>query len=191
MEAVMVVSLSTLLMLAITNSITNLYQVNSYSMAQSNEIDQARRGLQSWLDDAKKMNYADDGTFPVMVMNTHRLGFFSEVDGDPSVEYVEYFLVGNTLHKETYKASGYPPVYDFVDPVKTEILSEYVQNLDQGMATFSYFDSAGMELSTTSALLTDVRYLEIKVIVNIDPLRSPGEFLLRSGVTPRNLKDNL
>ncbi len=190
-EVIVVISLYTILMLVISATVVNLYQSNSYTIAQSNEIDQARRGMTVWLGDAKEMTYADDGTFPIAVMDPHRFSFYSDVDNETSVEYVEYYVASTTLYKKTYKATGYPPVYNLVTPVKTEVLSEYVQNFTQNIDTFSYFNNAGTKLSTTTALLTDIRYAEIKVIVNIDPLRSPGEFMLRSGVAPRNLKDNL
>lgn len=187
----MVVSLSTLLMLVITSSIANIYQANSFAMAQSNEIDQARRGLQAWLVDAKRMNFADDGTFPLMEMEPHKMSFFSQLDDDDSMEFVEYYLDNKVLYKKVYEASGHPPVYDFSTPVRTEILSKFVQNLGEGVDTFSYFDNAGNQLTSATALLTDVRYFSIKVIVNTDPIRAPGEFLLQSGATPRNMKDNL
>jgi type II secretory pathway pseudopilin PulG len=190
-EVVMIIAVNTVMLLVISTSIVNLYQSNSYIMAQSHEIDQARLGLQSWLSDTEEMTYANDGTFPIAVMEPHHFGFYSDVDNESSVEYVEYELSSTTLYKYTYKSSGYPPVYNLVTPVKTEILSQYVQNLDQATSTFSYFDTDGNLLATSTALLTDIRYIEARVIVNIDPLRSPGEFLLRSGTAPRNLKDNL
>lgn len=190
-ETIMVVSLYTIMLIVITASITDLYKTNGYTIAQSYEVDQARRGIQTLVDDAREMTYADDGTFPVAVMEAARIGFYSDVDNDPLVEYVEYVLSSTTINKRIYKPTGSPPVYNLVTPVQTNILSEYVQNNIQGVTTFSYFDSAGNQLTSTSSLLTDVRYIETKVIVNIDPHRSPGEFLLRSGVAPRNLKDNL
>lgn len=190
-EVIIIISINTVMLLVISTSIVNLYQSNNYIMAQSHEIDQARLGLQSWLNDTEEMTYADDGTFPIAVMEDNHFGFYSDVDDEPSVEYLEYELSSTTLYKNTYKSSGFPPIYDLVTPVKTETLSKYVQNFDQATSTFSYFDTNGNLLSTTTALLTDVRYIEARVIVNIDPLRSPGEFLLRSGTSPRNLKDNL
>lgn len=190
-EMLVIISIYTVLMLAITASVVHLYQINGYNMAQSYEVDHARRGLHTWLQDAKEMTYADDGTFPIAIMGDHRIGFYSDIDKDYSVEFIEYVLTSSNLYKNTYEATGYPPVYNFTVPTKTELLSEYVQNINQGVITFTYFDNVGTQLSTTTALLTDVRYIEAKIIVNIDPFRSPGEFLLRSGMAPRNLKDNL
>ncbi len=194
-EMIFVVAMTVLLMAVIMNSVVNLYQTNSYTIAQSNEIDVARRGLQEWQRDAKEMTYSDDGTFPVAIMNTHEMAFYSDVDGDPAVEYVRFLLstttATTTLYKYTHEPTGTPPVYNLVTPSRTETLSEYVQNLVQATSTFLYFDTNGAPLTSTSSLLTDVRYLETRIIVNIDPLRSPGEFMLRGGVSPRNLKDNL
>lgn len=189
-ETIMVIGIFVLLLGVITTSIVSLYQTNGYTIAQSYEIDNARRGLQAWLDDAREMAYADDGTFPVAIIEPHLFGFYSDVDNEPSIEYVEYELSTTTVYKKIYEAAGSPPVYNLVTPDRVEILSEYVQNLTQSTTTFLYFDNAGVQLDA-SDLLTDVRYIETRVIVNIDPLRSPGEFLLRSGVAPRNLKDNL
>jgi prepilin-type N-terminal cleavage/methylation domain-containing protein len=195
-ETIVVVSLNALLALVISTSIVNLYQSNGYNMAQSYEIEQARRGLQTWIKDVRELAFADNGTYPVVVTEPHRFGFYSDVIGGSSVEYVEYALStstasSTTLYRRVYSASGFPPVYNLTTPTEINTLSEYVQNILQGTSTFSYFDNNGVQLTGTSSLLTDVRYLEAKVIINIDPIRSPGEFLLRSGVAPRNLKDNL
>ncbi len=190
-ETIVVITIYTILIIAISTSIFNLYQSNNYTIAQSNEIDSARYGLQTWISDAREMTYADDGTFPIALIEPHRVGFYSDVDSEPSVEYVQYELATTTLYRKVYKATGSPPVYNLVVPYQVDTLSEFVQNLTQATSTFLYIDNNGDLLTGTSTLLTDVRYLEARVIVNIDPLKSPGEFLLRSGVTPRNLKDNL
>jgi len=186
MEMVVTISVYVILSFAIFNSIVNFYQMNSYVIFQSNEIEFARRGLQTWTADARSMNFADDGTFPVVISDAYQVGFFTDEENDSSVEYVEYSLVGTTLYKKIYKASGYPPAYDFTNPIRTEILSEYVRNLEKGEVVFKYFDEAGNE----TAFLTDIRYLEMSIIVNVEPARSPDGFTLRSGTTPRNLNFN-
>jgi len=191
LEVVIVLSIYMLLMGAVSTSVIYLYQANGYTIAQSYEIDHARRGLQSFIRDVREMTYADDGTFPIAVMEDHRFGFYSDVDRDDSVEYTEYVLATSTITKYVYAATGTPPVYNLVTPVSQETLSEYVQNIIQSLDTFRYYDADGVEVTGAGALLTDVRYIEARIIVNIDPNRSPGEFLLHTGVAPRNLKDNL
>jgi len=189
-ETVVAIGIYTILILAITGSVTSLYQTNAYALGQANEVDNARRGMTQWNRDAKEMTQGEDGTFPVAVIEEHKLGYFSDTDQDTSVEYVEYILASTTLTKYTYNATGTPAVYDFSSPDEAQTLSLFVQNINQATSTFFYFDETGAALSSTSPLVR-VKYIKAQIIVNIDPFRSPGEFMLRSSIAPRNLKDNL
>lgn len=189
-ETIVLIAIYTILMLVITNSISSLYQTNGYALAQAEEIDNARRGMIEWYRDVKEMTVAEDGTYPVALIEPHRFGYYSDTDQNDAVEYVEYVLSGTTLKKYTYNSAGIPPVYDFVTPTSEETLSLYVQNIVQGTSTFLYYDEDGVQLNAASPIL-DVKYIKAQLIVNIDPIRSPGEFMLKSSVAPRNLKDNL
>lgn len=190
-EVIVVISINTLLLLVITASIVQLYQTNSYTFAQSNEIDSARRGLTTWIRDAREMTSAANGSFALGEVGSSTLGFYSDIDRDNSVEYVKYVLATTTLYKYVYNPVGYPPVYNLATPDSTFVLSEYVQNLLQGQQTFAYYDSSGALVVSPTAMISDIRYITMNIIVNIDPLRSPGEFMLQGSAAPRNLKDNL
>jgi type II secretory pathway pseudopilin PulG len=189
-EMVITIGIFSLLTGMIFTAANSFYRTNKFSAAQAQEIDNARRGMALLTRDLREMTYAEDGTFPVALIDDHQIGFYSDIDKDDSVEYVEYELSTTTLYKRTFSATGTPPVYDFVTPESTIILSQFVQNIDQGTTTFFYFDTNNTQLASTS-MLTDVRYIKAQIIVNVNPIESPGEFLLRSGVAPRNLKDNL
>jgi hypothetical protein len=133
---------------------------------------------------------AEDGTWPLAIIEPHRMGYYSDTDQDDSVEYVLYELTGTTLTKSVFNPSGTPVSYNLTTPDEVQTLSTYVQNINQSTSTFSYFDNGGNQLTSTSPIL-DVRYIRSQLIVNIDPIRNPGEFMLRSSLAPRNLKDNL
>lgn len=189
-EVVVLIGIYTVLVLVITNSIASLYSYNAYAFEQSSEVENARRGMIQWGRDVKELITAEDGTYPVAVIGEHRFGYYSDTDQDDQVEYVEYILASTTLTKYTYNATGTPAVYNLTTPDSEEALSYYVRNEAQGVDTFTYFDTDGVQLASTSPLVR-VRYVQAKIIVNIDPARSPGEFMLTSSVAPRNLKDNL
>jgi len=189
-EVIVVVSITTLLMFVITAVVVMLYESNAYTIAQANEVDTARRGLLTWTVDAREMLPSAEGTWPVTIMEPHRMGFYSDIDRDETIEYVIYQLSSTTLMRYSYEPTGSPPTYATATPSTSFVLSEFVQNLLQGTTTFRYFDTLGNPLSPGD-LLTDVRYMQVQVIVNIDPVREPGEFMLRSSIAPRNLKDNL
>ena len=190
-EMVMVTAMFSLLMIAVGNSVATLYRVNAYTIAQAHEVASARRGVESFIRDVREMTFADDGTFPLARMEEHIIGFYSDIDRDSSVEYVEYELATSTvLTKRIYNATGTPVTYDTSSPDETYILSEYVQNILQGTSTFFYSDTYG-NLSTGTSSVTDIRYITTQLIVNIDPVRSPGQFMLRSSAALRNVIDNI
>lgn len=189
-EAVVVVGLYTLLSAVIMSTITEFYKYNSYTLEQVDEIENARRGMTQWNRDAKEMTTGEDGSFPIAVIDDHRFGYYSDTDQDNMVEYVEYVLSTTTLRKFSYNPIGSPASYNLTSPDSQQILSLYVQNINQGTSTFMYFDNAGNRLSSSSPII-NVRYIQARMIVNIDQNRSPGEFMLRSSIAPRNLKDNL
>jgi len=190
LEAVIAIGIYTMLTIAISAAITSFYKTNFYTMEQADEIENARRGMTQWNRDAKEMTTAEDGTYPLAVILPNRFGYYSDTDQDNSVEYVEYVLTDTTLRKLSYNPIGTPAVYNLATPDVTEVLSLFVRNIDQGIPTFTYFDALGNPLTAASPVL-NVRYIRATIIVNIDPARSPGEFMLRSSIAPRNLKDNL
>jgi type II secretory pathway component PulJ len=190
-EMVVVIAINTLLMLVITGSIVQFYKSHDTVSAQVYEIDSARRGVVTWVRDARELTFAANGAFPLVTVLPNKFGFYSDVDRDNNVEYVEYQLTGTTLYKRIYNPTGYPASYNFTTPSETNILSIYVQNLTQNQATFKYYNDSGVELASSTAMISDIRYIEMRIIVNIDPVNHPGEFMLHGSATPRNLKDNL
>jgi prepilin-type N-terminal cleavage/methylation domain-containing protein len=190
-ETIVVIALFSILLIAITYAIAQMYKLNSATLEQANEIDFARRGLFTLVRDTREMTLGANGAYPLVRAEDHRIGFYSDIDRDLSVEYVEYVLATTTIRKLTYEATGTPAVYATTTPARTEILSEYIQNLLQGQLTFRYYNEAGALIASPQAQISDIRYIRMNVIVNIDPARSPGEFMLQGSAAPRNLKENL
>ena len=190
-ETIVVVGIFTVLTVAIFGGAQSFYQQQAQVSAQADEVDNARRGMTVLSRDLREMTYAENGTFPVVEIQEHSIGFYSDIDKDDSVEYVRYELADSStdFYKRIYNPTGNPPVYNLSSPDEEILLSQFVQNRSQSTSTFSYYDSNHNALSS-GAQLTDVRFIEAQLIVNIDPIRSPGEFLLRTSVAPRNLKDN-
>lgn len=189
-EAIIAIVLFTIVALAINESVVTFYRYNSYSIAQANQVVHARRGVEFLVRDIREMTYADDGSFPLISMGDHTISFYSDIDRDESVELVQYTLASTTLHKYVYDAAGFPPSYSTSSPTQTITISEYVQNIDQGIPTFVYYDENGA-IATASTTVTDIRFVDVNVIVNIDPIRDPGQLLMRSGASLRNLQIGL
>jgi prepilin-type N-terminal cleavage/methylation domain-containing protein len=186
-EMLVVIALVVILTGAVFESILAFYRFNGYTIAQAYQIDHARRGIESLVRDLREMTYSDTGTFPLAVKEDTRVGFYSDIDRDNSVEYVEYTLASTTLYKKIYSATGTPPVYS-ITPESTTTISEYVQNTVQSIPIFVYYTDTGVPAVATTTV-TDIRYVEVSVIVNIDMIRDPGQYMLRSSASLRNLKD--
>jgi prepilin-type N-terminal cleavage/methylation domain-containing protein len=189
-EVIVVIAISTVLMLAITLSITSIYRNNAYALAQTQEVDTARRGTQTWAQDTRELDFGANGAYPIVIAEPHRFAFYADIDPDAITEYIDYQLSSTTLYRRVYKASGFPAVYDLSSP-QTFILSEYVQNEINMIPTFRYYNSSGVLIANPQAMITDIRYITINIIVNVDPVKSPGEFMLQGSAAPRNIKDNL
>lgn len=190
-ETLVSVALFTILMLVVTNGIQRMYTYNAYTFAQAYQVQNARLGMQALIRDVREMTFADNGTFPLAVMDEHEIGFYSDIDRDNSVEYVTFgYGATTTIVKSIYNATGSPPTYDTSTPDEVITLSRYVQNNLQATSTFYYYDASGTQV-TNPFNLTDVRYIESQIIVNIDPIRDPGQFMLRSSAALRNVKENL
>lgn len=185
-EMIMVIALFSVLLIAVSQSIASFYRLNAYTVAQAYQVDTARLGMEQLVRDLREMTFADDGTFPLISMGTTSIAFFSDIDRDNSVEYVTYTLQDTSLMKRVYNATGSPPTYSTTTPQETLALSEYVQNTLQSTPVFVYYDEEGNSATTTSTV-TDIRYIGVSIIVNIDPVRDPGQYMLRSSAALRNL----
>lgn len=186
-ETIVVTSIFAVLSMALMQTIVTLYRTNAYTLEQAYEINHARRGVERTVRDIREMTYGDDGSYPLVEMATHTIGFYSDIDRDNSVEYVRYALTGTTLYKYIFNATGTTPTYDLDTPDETQTISEYVRNSEQATSTFRYYGEGGHAATATSTVM-EVRYIDVTTIINIDPNRSPGEFMLRSSAAPRNTK---
>lgn len=188
-EVVMMTALFTILSFVVLNSIATFYRYNAYTIAQSYQVSHARRGVERLVQDMREMIYADDGSYPLVTMGSTSVSFYSDVDRDDSVEFVTYDLNGSTFTKNIYEATGTPPIYSTSTPNQSITLSEYVQNNNQNTPVFTYYMNSGAE-ATASSTVTDVGYIGVNLIVNIDPVRDPGEFSLRSSASLRNINED-
>ena len=185
-EMIVVLAVFTILSVVIVSLITSFYRYNAYTIAQAYQVDSARRGVDRLVRDLREMTYSDNGAFPLVSAATSSITFYSDIDRDDSVELVTYELIENTLYKKVYEASGNPAIYPSV-PTRTEIVSEYVHNILEGVNLFVYHNSNGDIVTATN--VTEPKQIEISLVVNVDPIQEPGKYHLRSSASLRNLKE--
>lgn len=188
-EMLVALAIFTLSAVMIVGTITFLYRSNSNSIEQAFALASARKGVDVMIRDIREAAYADDGSFPVVWMSTNQFTFYSDTDRDAAVERIRYFLSGTDLRRGVIEPTGNPPTYNVNNEVVSYV-SDNIRNSEQGIPIFRFYDEGGTEISATTSVL-DLKFVSVNLIVNINPLRLPEEFTLRSSATLRNLKTNL
>ncbi len=184
-EASVWVAITLSAMLAITTSVQYFYRTNSYTVEQAAAITSAQRGIEGMIKTIREASYASDGAYPIIALATSSISFYADIDDDPFIERLRFFVQGGALYRGLVDPSGDPPVY--TNPETISQISEYVRNDAQNVDMFRYYDLNGA-LMTNLADITELRFVETTVIVNINPNRMPNQFTLRSTAALRNLR---
>lgn len=184
-ETVVWVAVSTSAMLAIVTSVQYFYRTNTYAVEQAAAVSSAQRGVEEMVKTIREAAYSSNGAYPIIVMGTSTFSFYADVDSDPFIERLRYYVEGGSLKRGVIDPSGDPPVY--TNSEMQTIVSDYVRNIEKGVATFNYYDLNG-NLMTDLTDIAEVRFIEVTIVVNINPFRLPNQFTLRSTAALRNLR---
>ena len=184
-ETVVWVSITLALMLAIVTSVQYFYRTNNYAVEQAAAVSSAQRGIEAMVKTMREGGYSSNGAYPIIAISTSSVAFYADVDSDPFIEQLRFFVEGNSLKRGVIDPSGDPPVYTNSETISS--VSDYVRNIDQEVTTFRYYDVNG-NLMTDLTDISALRFIEVTVVVNINPFRLPNQFTLRSTAALRNLR---
>jgi type II secretory pathway pseudopilin PulG len=185
LEALVWVAITSMILLAIVNSVLYFYRANTYAVEQSSAVTSAQRGIDSMIQTMREAAYSSTGAWPVIAMSETSFAFYADVDDDPFIERIRYYLDGNSLVRGVVDPSGDPPVY--TNPEALTVISDNVRNTEQATPMFQYYDLNG-DLMADLTKIAEVRFVQATVIVNVNPFRAPNQFTLRSTAAFRNLK---
>ncbi len=184
LEVIVWVSVFTFVLGAIVTSIIYFYRTNTYTLGQATAVSSGQRGLDNMMRVIREAAYASDGAYPIISMATSSFSFYADVDTDPSIEKIHYFLQGTSLFEGIVNPSGDPPVYTGAEATST--IAEYIRNIAWATSTFTYYDKNGA-LMTDYSKIVDVRFVTVKLMVDVDTKNLPPELTLRSSAGMRNL----
>ncbi len=184
-EAMVWIALMVAAMTAIASTVMYFYKTNAYSLEQSTAVTSAQRGLESMVRTIREASFSSQGAFPLVSVSPHDFVFYADVDSDPLIERVHYYLSGSNLMRGVLKPSGTPP--DYIGTETTEVVAEYVRNLAVGTSTFRYYDSLGAEVASSTTAYTAVRFVKVTLGVNVNVATLPAQLTLYSSAALRNL----
>lgn len=188
-EALIVLSLFVLISGVIFIIISSFYRYNAYTIAQAYQIQNGRMAVERLVRDMREMTYGDNGAYPLISYSTSTIAFYSDIDRDANVEQVHYELIEGNLHKTVYEATGTPAVYSGT-PDREQSVAAYIQNIPDNIDLFTYHTKSGA-VATSTTPVTDIRHIEVRLKVSVDPMRNPNEFEIRSSATLRNVESEL
>ena len=184
-EVTVGISVLIMVLLALTTTLQSFYSTNRYAIGQSSAVTSAQRGMDKVIRAIRESAYSSQGAFPIVSIAANDFIFYANVNSDPLIERVHYFVSGTSLIEGIISATGDPPAYTTAEATST--LSDYVHNLDQNVKTFRYYDGAGVEITDYSKW-ANVRFVEVSIVVDVDPNKPPNQLTLRSSAGIRNLK---
>jgi type II secretory pathway pseudopilin PulG len=184
-EAMVWIALMTSAITAIASTILYFYRTNAYSLEQATAVTAAQRGLEQTVRTVREAAYSSQGAFPIVSVDPNDFVFYADVDADPLIERVHYYLSGTTLMRGVLDPTGNPP--DYVGVEQTEIVSEHVRNVAQGLPVFEYFDALGAQIASSTSAYTSVRFVKVTLAVNVNTATLPNQLSLYSSTALRNL----
>ena len=184
LETLMWIGMFVLTMGAIMSSILYFYRVNTVTINQASSVASAQHGVDKIVRTIREAAFASDGAYPVISLADNQFAFYADVDADAFIEKVRYYLSGTTIVEGIVNPSGDPPAYTGAEA--TSVISDYVRNTAENLVMFTYFDEDGAQV-TNYANTADVRFVTVNVVVDIDTIKLPNPFFLRSSAAMRNL----
>ena len=183
-ETVVWVAVFAIAMLTLTTSVQYFYRVSNHAIEEASATASAQRGIDLLVRTIREISYSSNGAYPILSMGANDLQFYSDIDSDPWIEKVHYYISGSQLKEGVTNPTGDPPSY--ANPEATSTVSDYVQNVVQNAALFTYYNKNGAQINDYSKI-GDVRFVTVNLLVDVDPLRTPTIITLRSSAALRNL----
>ncbi len=184
-ETLVAVVILTLVLGAVSAFIFLGYRAQNYTWQQSIAMNEAQKGIETMIQEIRKAQSGDDGSYIIEKAEDFQFVFFSDINRNGKAERVRYFIDGSDFKKGVIQPNGWPIKYNPVSE-QVSVLSQYVRNLPP---IFRYFDGNNQELSAP-ARLNDTKLMRVRLVVNVNPNRSPQDFVLESDVQIRNIKVN-
>lgn len=172
---------------------TLYFQNFSFSFEETLSISYAQNAMTTMVREIREARYGEDGAWPLAQADDTTLTFYSDVTNDNKSDKVRYFLDGSDLKKGVTESS--------VNPIEYNPANEIVSVVASPVSTasgsiFTYYngdwpsDTVNNPLAAGSRLL-NTRYIDIHLLIDINPNQGALPFELNSGVQVRGLKDNL
>ena len=188
-EMLIAITILVIMAIAISAFFINLYKEQGSDTARIERIDAAGRVIETMSSEIRKMNRAENGIFPLEIVQGQTLVFYSDVDNDGLTERIEYSLneTGTALERKLIEPGG------DLNYSGTETTTVIVDGIRNGIEPlFKYYDEdyTGSEDPLSEPVnVTNVKMIEIILDINADEKHLSSPLRVETKVHPRNLKN--
>lgn len=184
-EMIVVIAIVTIVGTSLSGIIRYFYRTNDYVLQEETAVANAREGLVASMSNLREASYGDDGSYPIGSAATSSVLFYSDLNGDGSVEKVQYYLSNTTLYRAITYSTSSPPVYTG-QSAATSTIASYVVNATSS-PIFQYYDDNGT-LLTSPINIGSIASILTTLQIDVDTHRSPSTYTLLGSATLRNLR---
>ncbi|MBU3922911.1 prepilin-type N-terminal cleavage/methylation domain-containing protein [Patescibacteria group bacterium] len=182
-ETIVAITVSSIVFLAVFGFVYYFYRTSGYNLSQMIAVNSARKGVEIIVRETREATFSDQGSYLIKNAEDQSFTFYSDIDKDLKIERVRYFLDEYILKKGITESNDNSKYLDENEEIR--ILSNNIRNLEEPI--FTYYDENNNEVEDLQ-VVANIRMIQIKLIVNTDPNRPPGEFTLVSNAQLRNLR---
>lgn len=190
MELLVASSIMILLMGMISVVMARTFYVNRYTIEQGLNNTELQRAIGEFSLTLREARQSDNGSYLLKEGDDFELTFYANIDDDPQIEKVHYFLENSYLKKGVSEASGFPKEYPEEDQTVATVARGIINTSEQPL--FEYYNSVYPEDMTENPLSTpvaveDVSLIKLDMRANIDPNHVPDSMRMETFVKPRNI----
>ena len=171
--------------------ITKTFFVNRYTIEQGLNISAIESSLKNFSKYLREARQSDAGAYLIDSASDFELIFYADVDDDPVIERVHYFLENNQLKIGTSDPSGFPVVYPVEDEEVKIVGNGITNNAEQPI--FYYYNQDYPTDIENNPLLSpvspeEIGLIKIDVYANTNPDHVPENSRMETFIRPRNIK---
>lgn len=190
LEIIIVIGISSLLLTALLRFVVIGYPISKTTYLQARSTEVARLQLKRLAKNLRELRPADTGAYPLVETSAQRIVFYSNIDNDPATEKVRFELNGTNFIRGVTDPSGDPLSYSEDNEVESVVVSS-IRNASNPIFTYYTGDYPANQTALTPTDLTEVKYIQFHLNIDIDPDAPPPAVDVNSQVQLRNLKTNL
>ena len=186
-ELMIAIAVLVIMAAAISAFFITLYKEQASDIARIKRIGVAGETIETMSGEIRKMNRAENGIYPLEIVQEQTLVFYSDIDNDGLTERIEYSLNGTILEKKLIEPGA------SLDYSGTETVTTIADGIRNGTEPlFKYYDEnyTGTEDSLSEPInITSVKIIEIILDINADEKNISSPLRVETKIHPRNLKN--